>query len=355
MQGHGREAVTVVIPTYNGAAHIEETLESLRQQTTDNFEVVVIDDGSEDGTQAKVAAHPLEARLIEQPHLGVAVARNRGLAEARGRWITFLDQDDLWHPTRLLRLLDWLSAHPSERVVATTEKAFSTLDETDDLSAADPLAGQWAELLVPRGNAYRQLCAMGDVRGSDAVEAFDHRALLKGPITVTTSFIADPMVLRLAGGFAPHAIAHDDYCLLVNAARLAPVTKLDQPTVFYRVHLRATSRTTRLALPFLATGVALRFGGGLVPANEALQRGTTGDLHRHLLDEVMRSDEYADPRVRRATAHLAELLFDGGAKDQRTRAQLRLRAPGTMRSLSRLLQRLLGDRTASSSQPASDA
>src|SRR3954451_20936080 len=129
------KTVTVVIPTYNGAAYIEETLESLRQQTTDDFDVVVIDDGSRDGTQAKVAAHPVRARLIEQPHLGVAVARNRGLAETRSRWVTFLDQDDLWHPTRLRRLMDWMSAHPEHRLVATTETAFSTLDETQALSA----------------------------------------------------------------------------------------------------------------------------------------------------------------------------------------------------------------------------
>ena len=338
------EAVTVVIPTYNGAAYIEETLESIRQQTTDDVEVVVVDDGSEDGTQAKVAAHAVGARLIEQPHLGVAVARNRGLAEARGRWITFLDQDDLWHPTRLQRLLDWISEHPAERLVVTTETAFSTLDETDGLSAADPLVGQWARLRVPRDDAYRQLCALDDAHGSDVVETYDHRDLLRGPITVTTSFIADPTVLRLAGGFAPHASAHDDYCLLVNAARLTPITKIDQPTVFYRVHLGATSRSTRLALPFLATGVALRFGGGLIPPEEALQRGSTGDLHQHLLDEVLRSEEYADPRVRAAARHLAELLFDGGAKDQRMRALLRLRAPRTTRSLSRLRHRLRGER-----------
>ncbi len=344
--GHeGTRSVTVVIPTYNGAAFIEETLDSLRHQTTDDFEVVVVDDGSEDGTQAKVAAHPVGARLIEQSHLGVAVARNRGLAEARGSWITFLDQDDLWHPTRLRRLLQWLAEHPSQRLVATTETAFSTLDETDGLSAADPLVGRWAKLRVPRAGAYQQLSALDSVHGSDAVETFDHRALLRGPITVTTSFIADPMVLRLAGGFAPHASAHDDYCLLVNAARLTPVTKIDQPTIFYRVHLGATSRSTRLALPFLATGVALRFGGGLIAADEALQGGTTGPLHRHLLEEVMRSEEYADPRVRRTTGNLAELLFDHGAKDQRRRALLRLRAPRTVRSLSHLRRRLRGDRT----------
>jgi hypothetical protein len=76
---------------------------------------------------------------------------------------------------------------------------------------------------------------------------------------------------------------------------------------------------------------------------EALERGTTGPLHQHLLDEVTHSAEYADPRVRRATGHLAELLFDGGAKKKRARALLSLRAPRTTRSLSRLRQRLRGD------------
>ena len=138
-------------------------------------------------TTARRTAHRLRsplipwARLIEQPHLGVAVARNRGLAEARGSWITFLDQDDLWHPTRLLGLLHWLAEHPSQRFVATTEMAFSTLDETYGLSAADPLVGQLTKLRVPRAGPYQQLRTLDGVHGYELGRDLRPPHLAQGP------------------------------------------------------------------------------------------------------------------------------------------------------------------------------
>lgn len=319
-------SVTVVIPLFNGARYIADTLTSVLRQTVRPRAVLVGDDGSSDEGPRIVGEHPVGARLIEQAHLGVAVARNRGLAETATQWVTFLDQDDLWHPTRLERLLGWLDEHPGERIVATTEVAFSTAEEVDRLTATDPLVGQWASHLVPEASAYADLCARVDVAGSDAVEYADHRAMLRGPITVTTSFLADAQVLRLAGGFAPHALAMDDYWLLVNAARLSPIAKVDQPTLLYRVHLGATSRTTRLALPFLSSAVALRLGGGLITQDEGLERDSAGPLHEHLLDELLRSPGYADPRVRRAARHLSALLWHGAKARARAKAVLRRRA-----------------------------
>lgn len=319
---------TVVIPLYNGAGSIAETLDSVLAQTVQPARVIVVDDGSDDEGPSIVGRHPLGAELVEQSHLGVAVARNRGLAAAATRWVSFLDQDDLWHPERLERLLSWLDDHPGARLAATTEIAFSTADEVDELTAQAPLVGSWASQLVPRSAAYSTLCVTADVTGSDDVETFDLAGLLRGPITVTTSFIADADTLRLAGGFAPHALAMDDYWLLVNAARLSPIVKLDQPTVFYRVHLGATSRSTRLGLPFLSSAVALRLGGGLVSAEAALKGGTTGPLHEHLLSELLGSSEYAgNAAIRRATGHLASLLWPGGKRLVRFKADVGRRAP----------------------------
>lgn len=320
--------VTVVIPLYNGAGSIEETLDSVRAQTLRPVRVVVVDDGSDDDGPSIVARHPLGAELVEQSHLGVAVARNRGLAATRTRWVTFLDQDDLWHPQRLERLFSWLDDHPDARLAATTEIAFSTADEVDELTAQAPLVGSWASQLVPRAAAYATLCARADVTGSDLIETLDLTDLLRGPITVTTSFIADAETLRLAGGFAPHALAMDDYWLLVNAARLNPIVKLDQPTVFYRVHLGATSRSTRLGLPFLSSAVALRLGGGLISGEAALKGGTTGPLHEHLLTELLGSSEYAaSAEIRRATGHLASLLWPDGKRLVRLKAEVGRRVP----------------------------
>ena len=293
-----------------------------------------------------VAGHPAGVQLLRQDHLGVAVARNRGLLAARGRWATFLDQDDLWHPSRLERLVGWLGERPDERLVATSEVAFATSDESAGLVEHDPLVGSWASVHVPRAGAYDALVEQADVAGSDAAERVDLSRMLRGPVTVTSDFLADPELLRLAGGFAPHAAASDDYWLLVNAARIRPFHKVDQPTVFYRVHLHATSRSTALALPFLSSAVALRLGGGLLPVERGLRGGDTGEAHEHLLEELLRSPAMADATHRRASRHLAALLWPEGRRATVAKAEVRRRTPEqvleAIRSVRRTVSRSRG-------------
>lgn len=105
--------ISVVIPAYNAARFIGQTLESVLAQTHAALDVVVVDDGSSDATSQVVealAARDGRVRLVRQPNAGVSVARNRGAAEARGPVLAFLDADDLWLPhtagTLLARLLD---------------------------------------------------------------------------------------------------------------------------------------------------------------------------------------------------------------------------------------------------------
>lgn len=330
--------VTVVIPLYNGAAYITETLTSVQRQTLPGIEVIVVDDGSGDEGRALVRAHPVGATLVEQSHLGVAVARNRGLALARGRWVAFVDQDDLWHPSHLERAVQWLEANTAHRIMFVRELTFGIVDETDRLRAMDASVGDWASLVVGRERTLDRLIELADVGGSGATDVHDLRALLRGPISVTTSFVADPELLRLAGGFAPHALAMDDYWMLVNVARLQPIPQVDQPTVFYRVHVGATSRSTRLGLPFLSSAAALRLGGGLVPVAEGLAGGLDGKLHRHLLTELIASPEYADPRFRSAVGHLAALVWPpDGRRAERRRALVAMRLPW-LRTLVRSLR-----------------
>ena len=99
--------VTVVIPTYNRAPLLDRTLDSVLAQTFQNFEVLVVDDGSTDGTSALVAEYAArDARILylAQPrNAGVSAARNRGLREAQGAFIAFLDSDDEWMPEKLAR------------------------------------------------------------------------------------------------------------------------------------------------------------------------------------------------------------------------------------------------------------
>src|SRR3974377_1332691 len=95
--------VTGITPTYNRAELVLEALASVLAQTWQDFEVIVVDDGSTDSTLAALAAWGDIPVLRHPVRLGVAAARNRGMAAAAGEWLAFLDSDDLWLPAKLAR------------------------------------------------------------------------------------------------------------------------------------------------------------------------------------------------------------------------------------------------------------
>lgn len=102
--------VTVVIPLYNGMPWIEETLASIDAQTHPPREILVVDDGSSDGSKSVVQACP-QAEWMENSGDGAGAARHEGLTHARTPLVAFLDQDDLWHPEHLRHLAALLGAH----------------------------------------------------------------------------------------------------------------------------------------------------------------------------------------------------------------------------------------------------
>lgn len=122
---------SVVVPLFNKVRYIERTLASVVAQSWEDWEVVVVDDGSTDGSAECVAAlADPRIRLIRQANAGVAAARNRGIAEAQGEWVAFLDADD-WHHPRYLAALDCLiEAYPAASVVATR---YRSVVDRDDL------------------------------------------------------------------------------------------------------------------------------------------------------------------------------------------------------------------------------
>ena len=98
--------ISVVIPLYNKAGSILETLKAVLAQTLQDFEVVVINDGSTDTSASLVnLVYDARVRLITQPNAGVSAARNRGIEEARANLIAFLDADDVWLPEFLQRIM----------------------------------------------------------------------------------------------------------------------------------------------------------------------------------------------------------------------------------------------------------
>lgn len=111
--------VSVVIPLYNARDVIRETIESVFAQTYHDYEIVVVDDGSTDGSGDVLRLYGDRIRSIQQPNGGVAQARNRGIAAARGRYIALLDHDDLWAPDKLAKQVEVLDTQPAVGMVVT--------------------------------------------------------------------------------------------------------------------------------------------------------------------------------------------------------------------------------------------
>ncbi len=104
--------VSCIVPVWNASGYVGAALRSIAHQTYTSIEIVVVDDGSDDGSaDAALAACP-EARVLRQPHAGPGAARNRGVVSSRGTWLAFLDADDLWHREKLARQLAALEQLP---------------------------------------------------------------------------------------------------------------------------------------------------------------------------------------------------------------------------------------------------
>ena len=113
--------VSVIIPTFNRASVFSRAVESVFSQTFKNFELIVIDDGSEDNTSEMIMKFGKPVRYFQIQHSGVSKARNTGIEKANGEWISFLDSDDYWLPQKLEKQLAYLEIHPEYRICHTDE------------------------------------------------------------------------------------------------------------------------------------------------------------------------------------------------------------------------------------------
>jgi glycosyltransferase involved in cell wall biosynthesis len=110
-------SVSAVVPAYNATRTLPATIASIRSQSVEVLEIIVVDDGSKDDTLE--LARSLGARVITQANAGHAAARNTGIAAAEGRYVAFLDADDLWLPDKLERQLDEIRRNPEIRALQT--------------------------------------------------------------------------------------------------------------------------------------------------------------------------------------------------------------------------------------------
>ena len=116
-----KPVLTIIIPTFNRADFLKEAIESVLAQTFTDFELIVVDDGSTDHTGDVVREFPRIRYAACPENSGVSHARNLGIGMARGRYICFLDSDDLWVKNKLETQIRWMEAHAECRVCYTDE------------------------------------------------------------------------------------------------------------------------------------------------------------------------------------------------------------------------------------------
>jgi glycosyltransferase involved in cell wall biosynthesis len=262
--------VSVAIPTHNRSGLLKTTLRSVLRQRDVNIEVIVVDDGSTDDTREVMAALD-DARVRVVGHeipQGVSAARNRGIAEATGEWIAFIDDDDLWAPDKLSRQLE--AARKTNRNWAYAGAV--KIDAKERIVGGTPPPAP--ELLMTR---------------------LPHWNLMPGGCS---NVIASATAVEASGAFDRDLVNLADWDLWIRLSEGGPPACVHAPLVGYRFHTGNSSNDTALILSE-AKLIGQRYG-------------TTVDLaalHHYVAWVCMRSG-----RTLRATRHFAQVALHGESR-----------------------------------------
>lgn len=212
------ETIAVVIPVRNGRAYIKAAVESVLKQTRPPEEIVVVDDGSTDGTGDAIAGLSTRVQLVANPgpRHGAAVARNLGVANACAERIAFLDADDLSRPQRLEVQSQALTDNASAAMV------FCDLEYMD--AAGNPTG---TIIDFPEFNS----------------DGFFGQMLERNRIGSTSAAMVRRSVFEAVGGFDEALAYNEEYDLWLRIARHHPVLHIPRPDVLYRLHSGNISRS----------------------------------------------------------------------------------------------------------------
>ena len=216
-----------VILLYNKAPYIASAIESVLAQTYTDFEIIVMDDGSTDGSAELVAIiTDTRLRLVRQSNAGVSVARNNAIAMARGEWVAFLDGDDWYHPRHLATLLEAQKMHPEADTVAC--------DFVPVLPDATIEPAHWP--------------ALTDTSCIELITDLPRR-WMSGP-TLFTSAVAvrATRLAQMQPCFPPGESYGEDLDLWFRLAEHSPIALVHAPLVAYRVAVAGCLTAQRVAL-----------------------------------------------------------------------------------------------------------
>jgi len=185
--------VSVVIPTYNFGRYLPEAIESILQQTYRDFEIIVIDDGSTDDTKNIIQKYLPSVRYVRQENGGPSKARNTGIMMSKGKYIAFLDADDIWLPTKLEKQIAHFQRNPECYFVFTENCSF------DDNGIYLEKMGKQEKLM--KGNLLENIFLKSSVATPTVMvksEVFESVGLFDESLRVAQD---DNMWLRIVGSF----------------------------------------------------------------------------------------------------------------------------------------------------------
>lgn len=211
--------ISIVVPCHNAERFVSATLRSVLAQQGFDLDVIVVDDGSTDGSADLVAKAFPSVTLLRQPNQGVAAARNAGIAQARHDWVAFVDADDIWLPGKLRAQWTALQSAPDARMVYTAWQVWTSADPEPSpqyLEQLGRLAAEEARWRGPSGWIYPQL--------------------LLDCVVWTSTVLVHRSVLDEVGTFDPALSIGEDWDLWLRASRVTPILRVCAPLALYRMH-----------------------------------------------------------------------------------------------------------------------
>lgn len=298
-------AVSVVLPAYNCEPYIRTAVESVLNQGYRPIELIVVDDGSTDGTMRALEPFRHQLRIIQQDNAGAAAARNTGLKAASGEYIAFLDADDWWYSSRLSSQIAALRQHPAAGMIFSD---FTVTDAAGVLYMQNGIRqwyGVWRDAAAtPWGKVFEAsspvpvIDSHGKAGSAMAYSGQLAKRLFSGNFINTSSVLVRQEAMTRAGLFDTSLGTEEDYDLWLRIARDWPLAYVDAPLVARRRRpgqLTDTSQNEQVTRNVLTviSRAAERMEGVVVPTEI---RRRLARLHFNLGVMCLRTNRNAEAR-----------------------------------------------------------
>lgn len=222
--------VSVIIPTYNLANYICESIDSVLSQTYKDFEIIVVDDGSIDNTRDVLAKYNGIIRYFYQENKGISAAINRGVKEYKGDYIAYLGVDDIWLPDHLNLQVNILDTNPE---VAMTFSDAESFDEKGVIRVS--FRSSEPPCLLPDKNSLQYKIANTRLNDCSQFKGNFYKDFLIGNCAVSSSVLMRRKCFEEIGNFDVNLPMNQDYDLWIRIAKRYSLFYLNKVTVRYRV------------------------------------------------------------------------------------------------------------------------